>query len=99
MPISGIEQLGIELECVLCRFPKDVDKIKELYERSPTFREISVDYAEMVTWIEKYCRLVTQSSSDCESAIEVLKELEAEIMDCLKGTHVTVATEAINGAN
>ena len=67
--------------------------IKELHRNSPTFQEICADYSEMVTWVEDNCRSKEQPSVNCDYAQEVLKDLEAEIKDCLEGNHATVAME------
>ena len=91
MPTDKTKQIRIELDRVSSRFPKHMDKIKEFHEKSPTFREIGADYTEIITWRESHCQSVKQPSSSCDYAIDVSRELEAEIMECLEGSHTLVA--------
>ena len=84
MVTDHTEQSNSSPDHVLSRFPTRKDTIKEFYENSPTFGEICADYAEMVTWIENYCQPEKQPSTNCDYALEVLEDLEAEIMDCLE---------------
>ena len=81
------------------RFPDRVETIKALLESSPTFREICDDFEEMATWIANHCQAEKKPSGNCEYAFEVLRDLEAEIMDCLEGSHITVAMEHDSGAD
>ena len=98
MPNSNTDQSKSNLDHVFRRFSNRTDTIKELHENSPTFREICADYAEMVTWIENNCQKEKQSSKNCEYALEVLKDLEAEIIDCLDRTNILVNDECMRSA-
>jgi len=68
---------------VLKKFSDRTETIKAFYENSTTFREICADYAEMTAWLENYCQTEKRSSANCDYALELLKDLEAEIIDCL----------------
>ena len=83
------------LDHVLNRFPTRTETIKTLCNNSPTFREICADYAEIVTWIEKNCKPEKQPSKNCDYALEVLKDLEAEIIDCLDRNNKLVNDECM----
>ena len=82
-------------DSILSRFPDRTEVIKEFYENSATFREICTDYEEMVTWIEKHCQSEKQSSKNCDYALELLKDLEAEILDCLERTNKLINDECM----
>jgi hypothetical protein len=96
MPTNNTEQTNFSLDPILSRFPTQKDTVNEFYENSPTFREICADYAEMVTWIEKYCQSEKQASKNCEYAQELLIDLEAEIIDCLKRNNKLVNDESMS---
>lgn len=83
------------IDQVINRFPTHQDTIKELNENSRTFGEICDDYAEMVTWIEKNCQPENQALKNCDYARELLKDLEAEIIDCLDGDNKLVNDECM----
>ena len=87
------------LDYVINRFPIRAETIKTLFHNSPTFREICADYAEMVIWLEDYRREGKKPSDNYNHASAVLIELEAELIKCLEGRHVTVASENNNCAN
>ena len=93
MQTNNTEKSDSSLDLVIGRFPTRKDRIKELYMNSPTFREICTDYAEMVSWIENYCQSEKQPSKNCDYALEVMKDLETEIIDCLDGNNILVNNE------
>ena len=93
MQTVDTEQSKLSIDHVISRFTNRTDRIKDIYEYSPTFREICTDYAEMATWIESYCQPEKQPSPECDYAQEVLEDLEAEIIECLEGNDKVVNNE------
>jgi|GEM_PF-538795 len=87
------------LDRVKNRFPNQKESIEALYENSPTFREICSDYEEMVIWLEDNSQPEKKASDMYHHAEELLKELEDEIMGCLKGRIAPVAMEHYQGAD
>ena len=82
-------------ECVFTKFPDHTETIKDFYATSPTFREICSDYEELVIWIENYCPSEKQPSAKCDYALDVLKDLEAEIIECLDRNNKLVNDESM----
>ena len=100
MPTTHTEKSISSLERVVSRFPTRMDTINELYGNSPTFREICADYTEMAIWLKVNCQSENQPpSANCEYARVVLRELEAELEDCIEGRNALVATEHQPGTN
>ena len=95
MPNIDAKQSKIDLDSVLSRFSNRTETINSFYKNSPTFREICADYTEMFTWLENNCQSETQPSVNCAYAQETLKELEAEIVECLDGKNKLVTGECI----
>ena len=95
MQNNNTEKSKFALDHVLSQFPNHMETIKEFYEHSPTFREICDDHAEMATWIEKYCQSEKQLTGNCEYALEVLKDLETEIIECLERKNKIVNNESM----
>ena len=93
MPNKDIQLSKVALDGVLSRFSNRTETINSYYDKSPTFREICEDYAEMVKWIEDYCESGKETSSNCAYAEETVKELEAEIIECLDGKNKLVYNE------
>ena len=93
MSNSQMEYWNVALDGVISRFPHHADTIKALYEGSPIFRDICADHQEMVTWLDKHCRSEEDRSANCEYAEDVLKELEAELVDCLEKKNKPVNDE------
>ena len=93
MQTNNTEQSNFSPDHVISRFPAHKVTINEFYDNSPTFREICADYAEIVTWIEKNCQPEKRPSKNCDYALEVLKDLEAEIIDCLDRNNKLVNDE------
>jgi hypothetical protein len=75
-----------------------METIKEFYQSSTTFGEICADYAEMAIWIDKYCRSEEQPSANCDYALELLRDLETEITDCLDRANRLVNDECMRSA-
>ena len=98
MSTDETKQTRNGLDRVAKRFPSDIDKLKELHELSPTFREINSDYDEISSWLEDHCQCAKEPSSSCENALDLSRELEAEIVACLEGSHALVGLELDNGA-
>ncbi len=66
------------------KFTTHSETIQSICQRDATFREICEDYAEVCAWLEDYCRRQGRPSEECDHARQLLKELEAEIMQVLR---------------
>lgn len=88
-----MEYWSVALDGVVFRFPQHTKTIKRFYEGSPSFREICADHQEMVIWLDKHCRSEEDRSINCEYAEDVLKELEAELIDCMEEKNTLVNDE------
>ena len=76
--------MKIMTEHVFRKFPNDIKGIRELFARDATFREICGDYEEMCTWLDDYCHLHGRPSEECDTAREIIRDLEDEIEKVLK---------------
>ena len=80
---------------VFRKFPDHTETIKDFYANSPTFREICDDYEELLIWIENYCQSDKQPSTNCDYALDLQKDLEAEIIECLDGDNTLINDESM----
>ncbi len=67
------------------KFPSHIEAIQALLQKDATFREICADYTEICTWLDNYCRSQVRPSKDCDHAQQLMRELEDEIMQVLRG--------------
>lgn len=99
MPRINVEQPISPLDLVISRFPTRIENVMELYSKNPTFREICVDYAELVTWLENYCQSENEPSGSLYHTLELLRDLETEITDFLGNRRASGAMEHHNGTD
>ena len=74
----------IMTEHVNRKFPNHIECIREFLDKDATFREICEDYEEMCTWLACHCRLEGRPSEECDTAREIIRDLEDEIEKVLK---------------
>jgi hypothetical protein len=71
------------------KFPDRVAEIDALIQVNATFAEICADYEEMSAWLMNHCSSHSQACEECFSAMEIIKDLEAEIRQALGGCSTT----------
>ena len=67
------------------KFSNRIEAIQTLLQKEATFREICADYEEICTWLDDYCRSKGRPSEECDHARELIRELEDEIQNVLRG--------------
>ena len=72
-------------EHVYRKFPNHIEDIQSLLQRDPTFREICADYVEICTWLDDFCCSQDRPSEECDYARQLIRELEVEIIQVLRG--------------
>ena len=67
------------------RFPNYIEAIQTLLQKDATFREICADDEEICTWLDNYRRSQDRPSEECNHAREIIRDLEDEIENWLRG--------------
>lgn len=70
---------------VYLKFPNHFYEIQRLLQHSTAFREMCDDYEEICTWLASHERTKRPPTEECEHARELVRELEDEIDNILKG--------------
>ena len=69
-----------DLQHVLRRFPNFVSTIRARADKDPAFRAMLADYEEVSTWLASRQNLPTSDPVELESALELIRNLEEEIL-------------------
>ena len=72
-------------EHVYRKFPNHTEAIQALLQKDATFREICADYEELSVYLDEYCRSKGRPSIECDHTRELMRELEDEIIQVLRG--------------
>ena len=65
-------------------FPQNIERIRSLLEKNPTFGEVCDDYEEICTWLANNSHLAGQSSTAYDQARDLMQDLEDEIKKIVK---------------
>ena len=66
------------------KFHNHIGQIQTLIQTDATFEEICMDYEEMSTYLENYCRSQGRRTEECDNARDLIRDLEDEIQRKLK---------------
>ena len=66
------------------KFRNNIDAIRTILQKDPTFREICADYEEICTWLAYHCRSEGPPSEECDRARELMRGLEDDINKVLR---------------
>jgi len=74
----------MKTDYVYQKFSNNIEGLKEISRKNPTFREICANYEEICTWLKNYCGSQSRSSEECDHAREIIRGLEDEITQVLR---------------